>query len=213
MTTPQSAPAFSIGDAIAFGWEKFKENIGPLLIAALIVVAVNGFFSLYARTIDSAFGYFVWQVLGWIVGSIIAMGWLRVSLRIVDGETFDINDFFPTGEQLVSYVVASILFGIGVGIGLVFFIIPGVYLAITFGFYGFNVIDKGHAALESLQRSAELTRGRKLDLLFFFLALLALNIAGLLVFIVGVLVTAGISLIALGYVYRALQAAARPSGA
>lgn len=211
--TSRTAPAFTIGDAIAFGWERFKDNAVPLVVAALIVTAFNGLFTLYARAAETTFGYFVWQVLGWTVGTIVGMGWLRVSLKLVDGLTFDVGDFFPTGEQLVSYVVASILFSLAVAIGLIALVIPGVAFAVTFAFYGFGIVDKGYEAVESLQRSAELTRGYRLDILYFVLALIMLNIVGFLMFIVGILVTSGISLIAFGYVYRSLQNAAEPAAA
>ena len=51
-------------------------------------------------------------------------------------------------------------------------------------------------------RSAEITKGNRWNLFALGLVLLLVNLVGLLLFVVGVLFTMGISLVTLAYVYR-----------
>lgn len=193
-----------IGSAISFGWNKFVANIGPLLLAALAVFAVQAVFTFIERGVDGRFAFWLVRIAGNVVSIIIAMGWIRIGLNIVDGRRADVADLFVVDGGFWSYVGASIVFGICVTIGLIFFIVPGIIIALIWFFYGYNIVDKGDSMMEAFARSNQLTKGRKGQLFVFMLVLALLNIVGLLLLIVGVLVTAAISLIAVAYVYRRL---------
>jgi uncharacterized membrane protein len=203
---------FEISDALSFGWDRFKANIGPLAITVLVVIIVEGLISTLARG-QTGIVAFVYSIVSFCVGQIIAMGWVQISLNITDGRPAAVSDMWARLDLFLPYVGAAILFSIMVGFGLLILIVPGIYLALTFCFYGYGVIDRGLGTLEALQHSAALTRGRKWKLLGFWLILFGLNILGLIVFIIGVLVTAGVSLVAVGYVYRRLGGSAETAQA
>jgi uncharacterized membrane protein len=193
-----------IGSAISFGWNRFLANVGPLLLAALAVLAVQIVFSIIQLSVDGWFAYWLVQVASTVVSIIIAMGWIRIGLSIVDGRRADVADLFVVDDRFWSYVGASIVFGICFTVGLLLFIIPGVIIALIWFFYGYNIVDKGDSMMEAFARSSELTRGHKWELFVFMVVLVLLNIVGVLLLFVGVLVTAAISLIAVAYVYRRL---------
>ncbi len=206
MTIPVTQP-IDIGEAIRFGWRKLWENFLPLLIAGLVVFVVSALFEWLVRTAEpDTFARVVLSIVNYVVSAVIAMGWIRIALRITRGETPEVADIFRTARYLVPYVLASILFGLMVTVGLVLLVIPGIWAALTFGFYGWVVVDRELDAIESLRRSYEITRGHKWQLLAFFIVLFFLNLAGLLILIVGVLFTAAISLLAVAHVYRQLSA-------
>jgi uncharacterized membrane protein len=92
-----------------------------------------------------------------------------------------------------------------VAIGFVFLIIPGIYLAITFGFFGYNIVDKEHGIMESIEQSAAITRAQKWDLFAFGVVLFFFNLAGAIALGIGLLITVPVSMIALAYVYRKLN--------
>jgi uncharacterized membrane protein len=200
---------FEIADALSFGWDRFKANIGPLAITVAVVIFVEIVLSVISSG-RTGFGGFILSLVTFLIGQIIAMGWVRISLNIVGGRPAGVSDMWERLDLFVPYVVAAIIFSVMVGIGFILLIVPGVYLALTFGFYGFNVMDKEMGALDALKRSVELTRGRKWKLLAFWVTILFLNLLGLILLVVGVLVTAGVSLIAVGYVYRSLEGARPP---
>lgn len=200
MAVPQSQ-SFSIGEAIGFGWKRFQANIGPLISAALAIVVINLVFSLLQRS----FLGWLFSLIGWFVSILISMGLIRIALKIVDGRPVEVADLFQRADLALPYFIASVLVGIAVAIGFALLIIPGIYLAITFGFFGYNIVDKEHGIVQSIEQSAAITRGRKGELFAYGVGLIFFNLLGLLALGVGVLVTIPVSLLATAYVYRKLN--------
>lgn len=196
------ADTFSIGEALSFGWKKLQENIGPLVAAALVILVVNALFALLVR--GGGFAATIFGLISWFVSILISMGLIRIALKIVDGGQAEVADLFQQSGLALPYIIAGFIFSIVVSIGLAFLILPGIYLAITLGFFGYNIVDKEMPAIESLQKSAEITRDQKWELFSFGLVLFFFNLLGLLLLGVGVLITAPVSFLATAYVYRKL---------
>jgi uncharacterized membrane protein len=200
MAVPESN-RFSTAEALSYGWKKLQENVGPLLTAALAILAVNVIFWL----LGSGFLGGLFKLIGWFVSILISMGVIRIALKIVDGKPVETADLFQRADQALPYFIASVIVGIMVGIGFIFLIIPGIYLAITFGFFGYNIVDKEHGIVESIEQSAAITRAQKGDLFVFGVALLLFNLAGAIALGIGLLITVPVSMLALAYVYRKLS--------
>lgn len=202
-----TSPAnFAMGDALSYGWNAYWKNIGPMLVIAVVVVLIQIAFSAVASSIDATVPRVLVQIIGNLVGLLITLGWLRVALGITNGVKPELADVFKAQGYGV-FLLASILFYIGVVIGLILLIIPGIIFIATFGFYGFVIAERGEgvAVLESLQRSAELTRGHRWTLFGMAIVLFLVNIVGLIACFVGVVFTLGITLITWAYLYRALN--------
>ena len=84
---------------------------------------------------------------------------------------------------------------------------PGIIFACVFGFYGFVIAERGDGVgvIESLQRSADVTRGHRWQLFGLGVVLFLINVVGALLFLVGLIFTLGISLLAWAYTYRTLS--------
>jgi len=200
MTVPD-ANRFSIGEALGYGWKKLQQNVGPLVSAALAILAVNIIFWFLGR--GSLAG--LMSLIGWFVSVLISMGLIRIALKIVDGRPVETADLFQRIDLAIPYIIASIIVGVLVAIGFVFLIVPGIYLAITFGFFGYNIVDKEHGIMESIEQSAAITRAQKWDLFAFGVVVFLFNLAGAIALGIGLLITIPTSLIALAYVYRKLN--------
>ena len=192
---------FSIGEALSYGWKKLQENIGPLVSAAVAILAVNLLFWLLGRGFLAG----LMSLIGWFVSVLISMGLIRIALKIVDGRPVETADLFQRVDLALPYIIASVIVGVMVAIGFVFLILPGIYLAITFGFFGYNIVDKEHGIMESIEQSAAITRAQKWDLFGFGVALFFFNLLGAIALGVGLLITIPVSMIALAYVYRKLN--------
>jgi uncharacterized membrane protein len=202
-----TSPAnFAMGDALSYGWNAYWKNIGPMLVIAVVVVLIQIAFGAVASSIDATVPRVLVQIIGNLVGLLITLGWLRVALGITNGVKPELADVFKA-EGYGIFLLASILFYIGTVIGLILLIIPGIIFIATFGFYGFVIAERGDgvAVLESLQRSAELTRGHRWTLFGMAIVLFLVNIVGLIACFVGVVFTLGITLITWAYLYRALN--------
>jgi uncharacterized membrane protein len=136
---------------------------------------------------------------------ILALGLYRASLAVVKGQTPDVSMLFQV-EGLGSYIIAAILYGLMVFVGLIFCIIPGIILAIMFMFYGYLIVeDPTLGPTEALSKAQQITKGRLGELFVFGLALFGINLVGALLCGIGLLFTYGISAIAVAYAYRTLN--------
>jgi hypothetical protein len=196
----------SVADAVGYGWAAFWKNIAPMIVIALIIAAVNIGFGLLGDATGSWVGRVLLQLAAWLVGLFLALGWFRVALEITRGVPAEIGDLFKTNGY-GPYILASIVFGIGVFVGLLLLIIPGIIFAVVFGFYGFVAAERGDdvTAMETLQRAAEITRGHRWALFGLGIVLFLINVVGALLCGVGLLFTAGITIIAWAFTYRRLS--------
>jgi hypothetical protein len=192
-----SESGFSIAEAVKFGWSTVIGNLGLWIVALLIVLGVNVFPVFF----DSIIVY----IVAWFFTMVVGMGMFRLALRFVDGGRGELVDLFSTITLVPSYLIASILLSIVASIGFLLLIIPGIYLAVRLHFYGWAIIDKEIGPLAALDRSWAITRGAFWNIFLLMIVLFLINLLGMLVLAVGLIVTAPLSLVALGYAYRRLE--------
>jgi uncharacterized membrane protein len=133
------------------------------------------------------------------------MGLIRASLAVVEGRDPEVRMLLET-DGFGPYVVAAILVGLGVVVGLFLLIIPGIIVAIMWLFFGFVIVENPTiGAVDAMRRSAEITRGHRWQLFGFGLLLVGINILGLLACFVGLLFTEGITAVAVAYAYKTLS--------
>lgn len=211
MTTAGQPRGLDIGAAINSGWRLLWPNIGPMALFAVIVWAVNFLVSGPQR--DGGTAGLLFSIIGFVITQLIAMGWITIGLDIVDGRPVTSQAVTDRFKLIGPYLLAAIVYAVMVTVGLLVLIVPGIILGITFGFYGFHMIDTGESdAMGALRRSAEITKGRRGQLFLFGLLLIGINIIGFLALIVGVLITSAISLLATAHIYRQLVPAGAGGG-
>ena len=199
---------FSKSEAILFGWNTLKKNLGFFLGMLAIIVAVNVLVGL----VMSSFSEEAPKVLvigvsavSWILDLLIGMGVIKITLKFCDQEQATYRDLFSAYRLLLNYLVGLIVYGIIVAVGFIFLIVPGIYLAVKYQFYDYLIIDKGMGPIDAIKRSGVLTEGVKRNLVLFWLALVGINILGMIALGVGLIATVPVSWLANAYVYRRLQ--------
>ena len=207
---------FSKSEAVLFGWNTLKKNFGFFLGMLAIVVAIN----LLVGLVMSSFSEEAPKVLviavsaiSWILDLLISIGVIKITLKFCDQEQATYRDLFSAYRLLLNYLVGSIVYGIMVAIGFVFLIVPGIYLAVKYQFYDYLIVDKGMGPIEAIKRSGVLTEGVKRNLVLFWLALVGINILGMIALGVGLIATVPVSWLANAYVYRRLQLQAENNSA
>jgi uncharacterized membrane protein len=196
-------PRFTISDAVTYSWNACLRNAGPyLLVSAVVFAGSTAVVALAAANSNTGF-QLAFEVLGALIDLLLFLGLIRASLDVVDGRTPRLGDVFrPDGYG--PYLVASIFFLVGTYLGMIL-ILPGLLFAVIFVFYGYVVAEHPDIpATLALRRSAELTRGCRTRLLGLAIVLVFVNLAGLMC-VVGLIVTYGITALALAYVYRVLS--------
>jgi uncharacterized membrane protein len=188
---------FSKGEAIRFGWTTVTQNFGLALVAMLIIVIIHGF-SAYSRSGIAAVVAFVFTI-------VVALGAMRMVLRFVDGDRGELVDLFAKIPLVISYVIATLLVGIITIFAFCLLIIPGIYVGIRLQFYGWAIVDKDLGPLAAMQESWEITEGSVWNLFLLGLLFFLIGILGLMAIGLGLLITVPLTLVATGYVYRALE--------
>jgi uncharacterized membrane protein len=210
---------FSIGSAIRFGWETFKKRpwlfVGASVVIALAYLVVGSISvgidvsltgSLDETTVAGA-------VVDWILSALVSMGVVAFYLKAHDNtDAVSLSSLWHP-HPFWNYFAATIVVGIAIVLGLLLLIVPGIIFALMFMFATIIVIDRERGPIEAMKESMRVTRGYKWSLLGFALVLALLNVLGLLAFVVGLLVSIPVSLLAFMHAYRTLAGRAVPSRA
>jgi len=201
---------FSKGEAIRFGWNTMKGNLGffiGLLIIVSLITVIPSLLQLLMEK-DAPDLSLILSIVSVVLGVIIEMGMIKIALEFTDNSKAKLGDLFSCIPLLPKYLIASILYGLIVLGGMILLIIPAIIWGIKFHFFSYFIVDKGEGAIEALKRSSSITMGAKWDLFLFGLLIIGINILGLLALVIGLFATIPTSMVAIAFVYRKLSAQA-----
>jgi uncharacterized membrane protein len=190
--------------ALSYGWDKFTDNIGPLLAIVLVPAVLQlalGFVGSVAWR-ESIALYALVQVVTFVVSTVAALGILRASLMVVSGERVAFARAF-TYDRWGEWFVFSIAFGLAFGIGVVAFVIPGLVVLALFGLAPYYFVDQRMSVGDAFRASYEAARSKHLAL-----PVLLCIVAGALGIVacgVGIFVTEPVAYIAVASLYRYAQ--------
>ena len=197
----------SVRDCISFGWRTFKSRPWLFLGVTLLTMAIS-------MLIPGPSGDERWYVqvaigiASFLVTTLLNLGIKNFTLHAHDdvAEARYAHLWHP--QLYPHYFGASVLIGVIVVVGIILLIVPGIIAGMAFGLGTYVVVDRGFSPVAALKESARITKGNRWRLLLLYLALIGLNILGLLAVIVGILVTLPVSGLALAHAYRTLSAQA-----
>lgn len=189
------------------GWDKTKNNYSKVLGVFLIFIVLclsNNFLnrftfenSDYSIIILSFFMHLAFIILGFILGINV----IKQGLIVVRGGEANLRALLDYPVEFWKYIGGQILTCLAIVAGLICLIIPGIIIAIRLMFMKQVLVDQNLGPVESIVKSFAMTRGQTKNLFFFIIGLLIFNLAGLLVFIVGLAVTIPISFFAILHLY------------
>src|SRR5262245_40778296 len=115
-----------IGRCISRGIDLVTSNLGLFVASGLLVFVI-------------AVGVNLVPVLGWIasffIGPALVAGLYLIALKRLRGQAATVGDVFaPFNDSVLNLAMASILTGVLVSIGMLFLIVPGLYLAVAYIF-------------------------------------------------------------------------------
>ena len=110
-----------------------------------------------------------------------------------------------TGDHLGQVLLAGLLIGIGVSIGLVLCIIPGLIVLFYTQFTTGSSSTRSASAIDAIKASASLINGHVGTMVGFFFASLLAYIVGAILCGIGLLVAIPVVILAQAYMYRTLQ--------
>ena len=96
-------------------------------------------------------------VIGLLAIPAVIGGYTESLIRAARGDKVEIGDFFKAGfNKFGTLLGAGILFMLGVGIGLICLIIPGIYLMVRWFFVTYLIVDKDAGVSEAFEKSGEM---------------------------------------------------------
>jgi uncharacterized membrane protein len=187
-------------------WAIVKKNyvlIALLVLAFFVFSFIQGIVGGFVE--DSPILSLIISLLFSALSLFLEIGFIKIVLKLVDGHKATIQELWAYPQYFVNMVIASIIYVLIILGGLILLVIPGIYLAIRLQFYSYAIVDKNAKPIDALKMSWKWTEGNAINLILFMLLLVALNIAGALVFLVGLLVTIPVSFVAVTLLYRKLS--------
>ena len=225
---------YTLGKAFTYGWNKFRENAGPIIIALILYLVVGIVLLLILNLLSNAitppvsaqvtvdpstgqitsidagrtFGSILMSAITSIImaiyGYIVAAGIVRGVLKVIRGEKLQLDDLLPK-EKVGTVIIASVIVGILTGIGYMLCIVPGILVAVFSTFFLFFIYDKNKGAWEAITSSWKFVMDN-------FVQVLALVVVGFIAMVIGALLC-GVGLVvafpvvylAYGYAFKKLH--------
>jgi uncharacterized membrane protein len=192
-----------LGAALSYGWNGFVNNLGAMVVLVVLYFGIQIVFNIVAQFIRPSSVIGALLVSGVVIAAglfitfIVEAGLIRASLAVTRGEAPKPEMMFST-ERLGPYLLASIVVAALAFVGILACCIGYVVVRLFLLFYGFYVLDKDIAPLDSLKKSFDLVSKNMGDVLVFAIVIVLIN-----------LVTCGLAIgvteISIGYAYRKLN--------
>jgi hypothetical protein len=156
-----------IGGVLSEAWGLYRRFIRQFFLTALVVFAVLDLLSALAgqASSDSAAASAFWGVIGLVI-SVVGYFWVQGALVEAVRDVRDGRAESTIGElyrkvqpRLPALIVAGLLAGLAIGIGLLLFIVPGLFLLTIWSMIVVVIVLEGRSAGESFSRSREIVRG------------------------------------------------------
>jgi uncharacterized membrane protein len=183
----------SIRQSLKVGWSLFMRR--PWYLLGLTLAVCGLFMATMAQgALATALSYVVYG------------GYLALLVSHFKGDSISFDDLFDIEQKRwISFAFLAIIKGLLILLGLLCFVIPGVYLIVRWMFAELYVVDKGMRPMEALKASSTLTEGVRLKLFLFVLTATVCMILGLVFFLVGAVVVFIITTFATIKIYKDLQ--------
>lgn len=131
------------------------------------------------------------------------LGFKRIALDLHDRDRSSWQQLFSCFMLAPKALVAWVLYSLMVGIGWLFFILPGFIALLRFAFFPYFIIDKHAGPIEALRMSYEVTKDHVWDMFAFWVAIKVVVYLGFISWL-GVLLTWPVSTLAYAFFYRKL---------
>ena len=215
----QPAPFNGVNfDNIGQAWGLVRSQLGTWVGALLIVMLISGavssplsFYNSYNSydpggpkppTSGQALLGAINGLLSGAVGAFFAGGLWKMALKQIRGEAIGVGDVFTGGSTFLPVWGATLLIGLGTGVGTLFCIVPGLLLAALWQFTIPLIVEKGLGVTDALSASWRAAQPYMWSILGYVLVSGIIASLGVVLCFIGVVVTAPIATLSIALLYR-----------
>ncbi|MGH3360348.1 MAG: hypothetical protein ACRDO7_16220 [Nocardioidaceae bacterium] len=207
---------FTVGGAFAYAWVRFWTNAPTwvLFVVASVAISLTTQFLVGGFDLDGVQG-FVWSggyspaaIGGWLVTTVVhallAAVLTRAALDEVHGRKASVRAALRLGDPR-AVLLGCVLLAAGYAVGTLLLVLPGLVFAFLASYTLTYVLDREQDAVTALRSSVSFVAANVGRFLMLAVAVVAVNLAGALLFGVGLLLTVPVTMIASMHAFRTLQ--------
>ena len=210
------ASGFQAGVAFQQGWSGFTKNAGTLVGFTVLAAIVWGIIQAVQvallrasiNTPESMGGLSVLFVglalLQAILGLIISVALFDGGLQSARGRSISITDLFKKLTQIPNFIGVQLFGGLAIFLGLLTFVVPGIYLAVAYVFSGMAMVDQPQSFVDALNTSRRLVTPHWFDVGLFLLVVVGVVLLGYLACLIGGFVSVPVGFCMVGAAYDQL---------
>lgn len=199
------------GGSYSVGWKVLWIYFVELLIIGIVYMLLSGPVGVFQWQVDNFAWFLVPMAMfgityGVFVAGPIGYGTNWVYLKAIRGERIEIRDMFVVFQKNYwNAVIANIVVGVIVGLGMVMLLVPGIIFACRLAFVPFLVVDREMDVMDALRVSWDMTRGHGWQIFFMGLLAIPVAIGGLLCLGVGIIISVMWITAAFAAMYHAVE--------
>jgi len=206
----------AVGSCYGHGWRQLWKYFLELLLISIIafIIGIPSSMGGWARDIPFLSGMlgFISFIYGLLVVNPVDYGVSFAFLKAARRDKLEINDMFEAFKNYWNAVLANLLVGVIVVIGLFLLIVPGVIFYCKLIFTRYLVVDRRMGVIEAVQESWRMTGGYAWKVFIIGLLAIPLYIAGLICFGVGIIVAIMWVKLAFASLYHRVSMSGQSSG-
>ena len=188
-----SRPSLNIGvfSSYGHGWQQLWKYFLELFLIGLIgfVIGIPAGMGGWGQGAGFAFLGVLGTAYGILLVSPVDYGVSFSYLKAARGDKLEINNVLEAFSNYWNAVLAGLLVGIIVFIGFILLIIPGIIFACKLAFVPYLVVDRKMEVIEAIRGSWNMTNGHAWKVFLIGLLGIPIFIAGLICFVVGVILS------------------------
>lgn len=121
-------------------------------------------------------GLYIGYIVQFTIGTVLQAGWYLFCLRLVRDEEVSPGVIFEPFNRFWQVWLTAIVVPLATAIGLIMFVIPGLYFWARFGMAVFAAVDRKLDVNNALEFSSRITEGNRLQVLLLHLLLAAIGL-------------------------------------
>jgi hypothetical protein len=183
---------FILSDVLRVSWKGLISQIwllAGLLIGYVIVsLALTIFIPAPMQGTISPSGLVI-AFFSLVLSLLFSLGYIQNMFQTLDGEEPQFSAYGQQARKIITFLVAGLIYGVIIIVGLALLVLPGIYLAIRLQFYLAAIVEEDTGIVASLKRSWKITKGQTKPLVLLLLVIIGFTVLGLAFFGVGIFVT------------------------
>lgn len=194
LETQLVSPHPSVGQSFKYGWQQMKKYFLPLFLLILVLIVAEIPAGLANYEVKDGFELepvTPWHIIGtlywFLVLPVFQYGVHYLNLKAARNQDFQVKEVLGGFSKYLDVVLANLLVLALVLLGLIVFIIPGIFILVRLAFVPYIVMDLDLGPVEAVQKSWKMTKGHGWTIFGMGLLSILIIIGGLLLVLVGVI--------------------------